>query len=491
MPYPVLQLAQNQHPGLACFPGIADNPDMTLSIKQSKNLLSFDQFSFDPETLELFKQHQRIALAPKPAQLLHALIKTAPGVVSRANAQTLLWPNSAFIEIEQGLNACVRQLRTALGDNANSPSYIETLPKRGYRLIVPVRVATEPTANARYWPTSMVAGLILFIIAIVVLLNWNNNKVDQDLATQNTKSLEYLTRAQALRDRNQNEDMENALALYEALSLELPRSAAALAGKAFTLSQLAVRNWSSAQQNYNLALEFARAADTIQPLPDAAAAQGFAQLNGALNPELALAHFQAALKLDNNHIDAYLGMAAALSALGQHSQAIDAATTAARLSPRSYSARSDRCWYMLFDDRYAEALDACSWATEIDGNHSFSYLGVALAAENDPQRAEQALQNYLLHSQVQFKSGDIQNGGISCNPAARMVEHAETGKTSSYETAALYALCGQLEQTRFWLMQATQEQYPAIMYYPADPRFDSLRSQLPSLKTLLPTSPFD
>jgi TolB-like protein/Tfp pilus assembly protein PilF len=66
--------------------------------------------------------------------------------VTREELRTALWGENTFIEFDQGLNTCVRQIRTVLGDNADAPRFIETLPRRGYRLIVPVdRVVTPAT----------------------------------------------------------------------------------------------------------------------------------------------------------------------------------------------------------------------------------------------------------------------------------------------------------------------------------------------------------
>lgn len=106
----------------------------------------FDGFAFDPSSGELEGADVVTRLQPQAASLLAILIEHAGGVVSRAELQARLWPETT-VEFDDGLNFCIRQLRVALGDDANAPRYIETLPKRGYRFLP--AVTTEPSAGPR------------------------------------------------------------------------------------------------------------------------------------------------------------------------------------------------------------------------------------------------------------------------------------------------------------------------------------------------------
>ena len=100
--------------------------------------ISFGVFEVDPHTGELRKAGLRIKLRDQPFQIL-LLLLTQPGeVVSRDELQKQLWPSDTFVDFDQGLNKAVNHLRDALGDSAESPRFIETLPKRGYRFIAPV-----------------------------------------------------------------------------------------------------------------------------------------------------------------------------------------------------------------------------------------------------------------------------------------------------------------------------------------------------------------
>jgi|GEM_PF-4144406 len=114
---------------------------------------SFDEFSFNCETLTLQKNGVDITLRHQPAKLLKHLLEAAPGIVSRQTLQSEIWNDGVNVEFEQSLNACVNQLRTVLGDQARNARFIETLPKRGYRFIADIApdVETNQPRVRREW----------------------------------------------------------------------------------------------------------------------------------------------------------------------------------------------------------------------------------------------------------------------------------------------------------------------------------------------------
>ena len=84
---------------------------------------------------ELTKGDVRVRLQEQPFQILQLLLARAGEVVTREELRDRLWPNGTFVDFEHSLNAAVKRLRAVLGDDAKSPHYIETLPRRGYRWI--------------------------------------------------------------------------------------------------------------------------------------------------------------------------------------------------------------------------------------------------------------------------------------------------------------------------------------------------------------------
>ena len=100
--------------------------------------IRFGVFEVDLHSGELRKQGLRIKLRDQPFQILLLLLEHPGEVVSRDDLQKQLWPGDTFVGFDRGLNKAVNHLRDALGDSAESPRFIKTLPKRGYRFIAPV-----------------------------------------------------------------------------------------------------------------------------------------------------------------------------------------------------------------------------------------------------------------------------------------------------------------------------------------------------------------
>ena len=98
----------------------------------------FGTFQLDLRTGELRKAGVRINLPEQPFQVLKALLDRPGDLVTREELRQRLWPAETFVDFEHGLNAAVRRLRDALGDSADVPRFVETLPRRGYRFIAPV-----------------------------------------------------------------------------------------------------------------------------------------------------------------------------------------------------------------------------------------------------------------------------------------------------------------------------------------------------------------
>jgi DNA-binding winged helix-turn-helix (wHTH) protein len=97
--------------------------------------ICFGAFELDVETGELWKHGHRLRLPPKPARLL-ALLAGSPGqLVTREAIRAELWEGDITVNFDQGLNFSIRKIRSALGDSAENPKFIETLPRRGYRFI--------------------------------------------------------------------------------------------------------------------------------------------------------------------------------------------------------------------------------------------------------------------------------------------------------------------------------------------------------------------
>src|SRR5215831_2799805 len=117
------------------------------------NLLRFGAFELDMRAGELRRNGDLIHLAPQPYKVLELLIGRNGQVLTRAEIKDHVWCGDTLVDFEQGLNFCVRQIREALGDTADAPRFIETLPRRGYRFLMPVTGAAPAQATR---PTTLI-----------------------------------------------------------------------------------------------------------------------------------------------------------------------------------------------------------------------------------------------------------------------------------------------------------------------------------------------
>jgi Tol biopolymer transport system component/DNA-binding winged helix-turn-helix (wHTH) protein len=136
----------------------------------------FSIFELDLRTGELRRNGSKIRLQEQPYQVLLSLLEHPGEVVSREELRTKLWPADTFVDFDHSLNAAVRRLRDALGDSADTPRFVETVARRGYRFIAPVNaplatselpVAPAKHAHSRRWWAIAVGSLALLLIGLV------------------------------------------------------------------------------------------------------------------------------------------------------------------------------------------------------------------------------------------------------------------------------------------------------------------------------------
>src|SRR5271155_1957918 len=156
--------------------------------------LRFDNFELDVRAGELRKRGVRLRLHGQPLQVLAALLSRAGDVVTREELRAQIWTADTFVDFDHSLHNAIARLREVLGDSAETPRYIETLPRRGYRFIAPVESSVEspavselaldpphsaqsaqvrevPVASVRRTPRAFLAAGFLTLL-VVVLAVW-------------------------------------------------------------------------------------------------------------------------------------------------------------------------------------------------------------------------------------------------------------------------------------------------------------------------------
>src|SRR5688572_4892535 len=97
--------------------------------------VKFGSFELDVRLRELRNGPTRVRLQDQPFEILRLMLERPGDVVTREQLRHRLWPAGTYVDFEHSLNAAVKRLRAALGDDADNPRFVETLPRRGYRFI--------------------------------------------------------------------------------------------------------------------------------------------------------------------------------------------------------------------------------------------------------------------------------------------------------------------------------------------------------------------
>ena len=116
--------------------------------QNNSRVARFGVFELDLGAGELRKSGVKLRLQGQPFQVLALLLERAGNVVTREELQQKLWPSDTFVDFDHSLNTAINKVREALGDSASSPRYVETLARRGYRFIAPVRSEAPPDTRS-------------------------------------------------------------------------------------------------------------------------------------------------------------------------------------------------------------------------------------------------------------------------------------------------------------------------------------------------------
>lgn len=131
---------------------------MAAAASSNNPLLRFGVFELDPQTGELRKSGKRVRLRPQAARVLTILASRPGRLVSREELEDEIWGRETFVDFEHGLNLCIQQIRAALDDDADTPRYVETLPRRGYRFIAPIQDTSQQQTLGRYRLTGKIGA---------------------------------------------------------------------------------------------------------------------------------------------------------------------------------------------------------------------------------------------------------------------------------------------------------------------------------------------
>ena len=149
---------------------------MTEPTTSASGPIRFGVFQLNLHTGELRKNGSKIKLEGQPYQILALLLERPGQLVTREELEQKLWAPGTFVDFEHSINTGVKRLREVLGDSADSPHFIETLPRRGYRFIFPIDgtpIAADVSLPAAWWRPRWVFGSLGIVTVLGILLAAN------------------------------------------------------------------------------------------------------------------------------------------------------------------------------------------------------------------------------------------------------------------------------------------------------------------------------
>jgi DNA-binding winged helix-turn-helix (wHTH) protein len=153
-------------------------------MKKTGTVAHFEGFDADFRTQELRKQGARVRLPQQSFQILQMLLERPGELVTREELRQALWPGDTFVDFDHGLNNSIKRIRDALGDSANAPRYIETLPRLGYRFIGDIDAASSvsppvaPSISSKevfqpaQWKWRFSVSLLVLALIVTVIAGW-------------------------------------------------------------------------------------------------------------------------------------------------------------------------------------------------------------------------------------------------------------------------------------------------------------------------------
>ncbi len=148
-----------------------------------RSIIRFGVFELDLSAGELRRNGTKVKIQEQPFQILAALLKRPGEIVTREELRSRLWPADTFVDFDHSLNAAIRRLRDALADDSDNPRFIETVPRRGYRVIAPVNAgavaspALVAAARPKFLFQLFISVLVVSALVLTISVLYRSNPV--------------------------------------------------------------------------------------------------------------------------------------------------------------------------------------------------------------------------------------------------------------------------------------------------------------------------
>lgn len=487
---------------------------------QSRCVYRFGVFRLDLRRGELWRSGRRVRLQDKPYQLLLVLLEHPGEIVAREAVRQRLWATDTFIEFGNGLNTAVTKLRAALGDSADNPRFVETIPRRGYRFIAPLTTEGEeetaeiperrvipqippaisaimPSQQIKSWMRRAVfpGGLILIFLLILAgggLYSFRHTAAN----ARRAEAIREYQQGRELWRRRTPESLAGSIEHYNtAVGLD-PSTALAYSGLADSYIVLPLLSSVPQDEAYAKARQAAfRALSLDASLAEAHTSAADVKLYVDWDFAGAEREFHRALNLNPNYATAHQWYAEYLSLMGRHEEAIREIQRALELEPLSAVMYHQAGQIYKNARQYDKAIAQYNRSLEIDPAFSPSsiQLGDVFQLENRyPEAIETEREFFKRHASSFYDPGGDASVGFERLAAGYATEgkkgflsaalqQAQTNRGSrswalAYEIACDYAQLGDVGNAMAWLNKAYEMHASDMLNLKVDPGLDPLRS---------------
>jgi DNA-binding winged helix-turn-helix (wHTH) protein/Tfp pilus assembly protein PilF len=456
-------------------------------------VVRFGVFEANLRAGELRRSGIKVRIQEMPFRALIVLLKRPGEVIGREELRLALWPEGVFVDFDQGISSAIRRLRDALGDSADNPVFIETVERRGYRWIAPMRLAEavpqgnggrreEARTEAPLPPRSSPWRKVVFALPLLALLfatwifrpGFRNAKAGAKSGpaawtgglhhAANREAEDYYLQGRFYWNKRTPESLGQAVDSFTQAIVHDPTYSDAYVGLADCYNLLREYTMMPANEAYPRALAAAKKAVELNDRSSQAhASLAFVSFNGMWDSGMADEEFRRAIDLDPNNSNAHHWYATFLLSVRRLDESLNEIDRAQGLDPNSPSILADKGRILWVSGRTEEALRLLRQleAADPDSLSPHRYLKFAYLEMGDypGYLAEMKKEAFLLHDASLSAIGTAAEKGFAAHGATGMFagqleqqnKAYSQGKLSPFYLAETYSRLGNTQEALKYL----------------------------------------
>ena len=468
----------------------------------NKNL-KFGDFRLNVETGELFdKTGNNIKLQQQPAQVLTLLASRQSELVTREEIQKALWSDDTFVDFEQGVNYCIKQIRIALNDDAKTPKFVETLPRRGYRFIAEIenpnadstvsKVQTKTinqTKSTSFRSLAYIFGVLLILfLGTAIVWNFIPSNEPIGVTSSNPEAQDAYLKGKHLFEKGDPESIKSSIEFFNQAIHNDEKFASAYIARADSFYQLGLFGNSKTSEVFPKAKADAnRAIDINKGIAEAYTILGSIAFRYDWNFSEAENYFKKAIELNPNSANVFHDYAWFLASQARFEEAINAIETAQKIEPTSVRTNIDVGWIYARARRYDQAIVQMKRTIDLEPNSIAARQCLECAYFNKNMFAESVLNALELMKQDGATNEELEKirtvppkQGIKLIEEWRLkkMESEKNSHLPAYFFAIQSAAVGDKEKAFQYLEKAFQEKNAGLVMFKVEQVWDKFRDDV-------------